>query len=452
MVFLPGAAARKGAAGAGVALAALGGALMFRARRSATGGQGRAPAHGAGGDTITRAPAGSGPVSSAEGSPGARKAAMSPVSAAQVGAAEAQPRGEGANPCVAWAVATAQGRRAYQEDRFGAVLVRRGAGGGAVVTPAPAKAVPSPGRWSFSDGITVIQGAAAGAAADGGAVGDPALLLAVFDGHGGAGASSLAARELPSLVDAAPERALGGATAMLRARTAERAMRSVVGELERRVVAAASPYEGTTAVLAAVVPPDGDGDEWRVVTANVGDSRAVLARGARGVALTVDHKPEDAGEARRIARAGGTVAQGVFGGVRAGPARVFDGSGRRGGLAMSRAIGDNAFKDARYGLALRGLPLVSAEPDVRTAELVGGADALLLLASDGVWDVLSNDAAVETVRAHGPRASPATAAAALVRRALALGSEDNVTVVVARLNRAGAAGGDANTPVARSKL
>ncbi|OAY61169.1 hypothetical protein MANES_01G168600v8 [Manihot esculenta] len=123
---------------------------------------------------------------------------------------------------------------------------------------------------------------------------------------------------------------------------------------------------GSTAVV-AIVTPD------KIIVANCGDSRAVLCRNGKPVPLSSDHKPDRPDEWSRIQAAGGRV---IYWDI----PRVL------GVLAMSRAIGDNYLK-----------PYVSCEPEVtvtdRTAE-----DDCLILASDGLWDVVSNGTACGVAR------------------------------------------------------
>eukprot|EP01043_Picozoa_sp_COSAG02_P073873 COSAG02_NODE_14547_length_1260_cov_3.442237_2_plen_155_part_01 len=96
---------------------------------------------------------------------------------------------------------------------------------------------------------------------------------------------------------------------------------------------------GTTAVVAFV-----RGDQ--LYTANVGDSRAVLAtqtaKGLRPVELTFDQKPEIAAERKRIEAAGGIVEPILdpYNGP-VGPCRVWIRRQAIPGLAMSRSIGDS---------------------------------------------------------------------------------------------------------------
>ncbi|KAL6979139.1 protein-serine,threonine phosphatase [Sarracenia purpurea var. burkii] len=183
---------------------------------------------------------------------------------------------------------------------------------------------------------------------------------------------------------------------------------------------------GSTAVVAVVTP-------YKIIVANCGDSRAVLCRNGKAVPLSSDHKPDRPDELNRIQAAGGRVI-------------YWDGPRIAGVLAMSRAIGDNYLK-----------PFVSCEPEVtvtdRTAE-----DDCLILASDGLWDVVSNATACGVARMCLKGKSPAVEAESssnscaaaggeivdkacseasmlLTKLALARHSTDNISVVVIDLRR-----------------
>ncbi|KAL3351439.1 hypothetical protein AABB24_019834 [Solanum stoloniferum] len=176
---------------------------------------------------------------------------------------------------------------------------------------------------------------------------------------------------------------------------------------------------GSTAVVAVVCSS-------HIIVANCGDSRAVLCRGKEPMALSVDHKPNREDEYKRIEAAGGKVIQ--WNGH-----RVF------GVLAMSRSIGDKYLK-----------PWIIPDPEVtfipRTKD-----DECLILASDGLWDVMTNEEACDMARKRilmwhkkygatlpverGEGIDPASQAAAecLSNRALQKGSKDNITVIVVDL-------------------
>jgi len=151
-------------------------------------------------------------------------------------------------------------------------------------------------------------------------------------------------------------------------------------------------YSGSTALS---VVKQGD----LLVVANVGDSRAVLGTftsdgGAlAAVQLTVDFKPNLPQEKERIRRCNGQVycladEPGVY--------RVWQPSRDSPGLAMSRAFGDYSVKD--HG--------VISAPEV-TQRKIGSRDQFVILATDGVWDVLSNEEAVQIVAATPDRGKAA---------------------------------------------
>jgi len=136
----------------------------------------------------------------------------------------------------------------------------------------------------------------------------------------------------------------------------------------------------------------------QLICANVGDSRALLARRSGAVLLPIplskDHKPDVAEENARIVDFGGRVGpildeegQGV------GPARVWFQTEDMPGLAMSRSLGDSMA--ARLGvIALPGkgyLELISV--------YLSPEDAFVVVASDGVWEFLSNEEVVDIVAA-----------------------------------------------------
>ncbi|XP_013634916.1 PREDICTED: probable protein phosphatase 2C 24 [Brassica oleracea var. oleracea] len=178
---------------------------------------------------------------------------------------------------------------------------------------------------------------------------------------------------------------------------------------------------GSTAVV-SIITPD------KIVVANCGDSRAVLCRNGKPFPLSTDHKPDRPDELDRIEGAGGRVI-------------YWDCPRVLGVLAMSRAIGDNYLK-----------PYVTCEPEVTVTDRTD--DDCLILASDGLWDVVSNETACSVARMclSGGRKRRRTpeqavetisdkacmeASVLLTKLALARHSSDNVSVVVIDLRRKG---------------
>jgi len=248
---------------------------------------------------------------------------------------------------------------------------------------------------------------------------------AVFDGHSGAAAADAAAARLHLLL--ATELATGAGTDISTGAGVASAFDAAFAALDLEILAAARAASSRAGAAAVAALFSGA----RLHTAHAGDARAVLGRSG-GVAsrLTEDHKPGAPRERARVLAAGGRV---EFSGCW----RVITGWSPCGtrppaGLAVSRSLGDLDFKAPS--------PLVSATPDVAATALAPG-DGPLILASDGLWDVVSDqgavDAALECLRGAkadgGGGDSAALAAAALVRAAGAAGSADNVCVVVVDL-------------------
>ena len=104
-----------------------------------------------------------------------------------------------------------------------------------------------------------------------------------------------------------------------------------------------------------------------------------MSIGGEAKPLSYDHKPVNKTENSRIVAAGGFV---EFGRV-------------NGNLALSRALGDFEFKQNQNLPAEQ--QIVTADPDIishtSTAE-----DEFLVIACDGIWDVLKNQEVVDFVR------------------------------------------------------
>jgi len=259
-----------------------------------------------------------------------------------------------------------------------------------------------------------------------------ASFYGVFDGHGprGGAVSARAARRVPPAVAAATRRGASAADA------ADAAF-AAVDEEARAGTAASCGVSGSTATV-VMVETDAAGAARGVAhVAWVGDSRAVLARCCtpdddsplQAIDLTRDHKPTLPGERDRLAAAGARVCPLTdHNGEPMGPARVWLSGAWVPGLAMSRALGD--------GLARR--VGVVATPDTLSIPL-GPSDKFIILASDGVWEFIGSQEAVDIAAGE---ATPAAAARALLAASRARwaaeedGAVDDVTVVIVQLGAA----------------
>ncbi|XP_024373389.1 probable protein phosphatase 2C 11 isoform X2 [Physcomitrium patens] len=136
------------------------------------------------------------------------------------------------------------------------------------------------------------------------------------------------------------------------------------------------PIYGSTAVVALI-----RGN--KLFVANAGDSRCIMSRRGEAVNLSIDHKPNLEHERKRIESAGGFVHGG----------RV------NGSLNLTRAIGDMEFK-GRPDLP-PDKQVVTCCPDVVEVDL-GPGDEFIVLACDGIWDVMSSQAVVDFVKSRLP--------------------------------------------------
>lgn len=147
-----------------------------------------------------------------------------------------------------------------------------------------------------------------------------------------------------------------------------------------------STFSGSTCVSVIFTPS-------KLISANIGDSRAVLGRYEdskwMSYDLTRDHKPTERDEAERILNASGRIQPFVDEetGEFVGPQRVWIKDDDVPGLAMTRSFGDRVA--ATVG--------VHSDPEILEYEL-GERDKFVLIASDGVWEFISSEEVVNIVK------------------------------------------------------
>ena len=130
----------------------------------------------------------------------------------------------------------------------------------------------------------------------------------------------------------------------------------------------------------------------KLITINVGDSRCILGKYNNEKwfpkILTRDHKPNEKDELDRIISSGGKVEplKDPYGNF-VGPARVWKKEGDVPGLAMSRSFGDEVGHEVG----------VIVNPEINEYEFVN-EDKFIILASDGIWEFISNKEAIDIVK------------------------------------------------------
>ncbi|CAN4101056.1 unnamed protein product [Withania somnifera] len=220
----------------------------------------------------------------------------------------------------------------------------------------------------------------------------------IFDGHGGVKAAVFAAENLNKNI----MNELGKTTDD----KIEVAVKN--GYLKTDVEFLNQDVRGGSCCVTALI------QKGNLIVSNAGDCRAVVSRGGLAEALTSDHRPSRKDEKERIEASGGYVdcCHGVW--------RI------QGSLAVSRGIGDQYLKQ-----------WVTAEPETRILELDPELE-FLVLASDGLWDKVSNQEVVDTARPSCTGISaqqPLSACRKLIDLSVSRGSLDDISVMIIQLGQ-----------------
>ena len=275
------------------------------------------------------------------------------------------------------------------------------------------------------------------------------FFAAVFDGHGGHECSAFLRERMhlnlqreiafgadPRLAEGDPRRTRSIHDAMLSA--------YLMTDIHCRKAGITS---GSTAVT-AVINRDTDGRRW-IHVGNVGDSAAIICRQcpmegtcspdnrrAQAVRLSTTHRPCVQSERERVTKAGGFILRQRVVGV----------------LAVTRAMGNHGLKtnagqnqdqERNQEQQLGGHPSgIVARPSCRSLQLEAD-DRFVVLASDGLTDVMCDQLIVETVcdgvhkmraesvkRGRPVKHAASTLSKLLVRKALQRGANDNVTAMI----------------------
>lgn len=172
-------------------------------------------------------------------------------------------------------------------------------------------------------------------------------------------------------------------------------------------VANGEDKSGTTAICVLI-------SNNYIIFSNCGDSRGVLSGdGSKPIVVTQDHKPSNPPELERIQDAGGSVML----------QRV------NGSLAVSRALGDFEYKNVDGKGPTE--QLVSPEPEFYKKKRDHASDEFLVLACDGVWDVMTNEDICSFVSARmSVTDNLEQIANEVIDTCLHKGSRDNMSIII----------------------
>ena len=226
---------------------------------------------------------------------------------------------------------------------------------------------------------------------------DASAFFGVYDGHGGKHISDLCASTIHKTL---ATHVAGIAESDLSADKLVETMKIVYAEVDEGLKTA-MPTSGACVVTALIREIGG---KRVLVVANAGDSRAIISRESGVERLTYDHKPTDESEAARITGSGAFIRDGRVNGM----------------IGITRALGDHCMKQ-----------WIISTPHVQAIELTS-TDDFLVLACDGVWDVVKDEEAIAFLREKGEQ-NASYLAKALAVEALKRGSQDNISVIVVRL-------------------
>mmetsp|Transcript_2037 Transcript_2037/g.7943 ORF Transcript_2037/g.7943 Transcript_2037/m.7943 type:complete len:486 (-) Transcript_2037:89-1546(-) len=238
----------------------------------------------------------------------------------------------------------------------------------------------------------------------GGAAPRDYYFFAVFDGHGGGAASKFVSGRIWNHL----------ASRLAASEPLEQSITEAFFDADEELRTGCDHQNAGSTGAVALLTSGQQAAEWALTVANCGDTRVVLSARNRVVRLSTDHSPAVPSERERIERAGGWVASDRVIGV----------------LAVSRAFGNFEMKELCPPTPTISQVLLRGKPRQRWARF-------LIIACDGLWDVMSDSEAVsfvkrnaEAAHASGSEDPLGVAARTLVEEALDRGTTDNVTVQV----------------------
>jgi serine/threonine protein phosphatase PrpC len=170
-------------------------------------------------------------------------------------------------------------------------------------------------------------------------------------------------------------------------------------------------FSGTTCVMVLQVGE-------KILCANVGDSRAIMVKeNNKIIPLSIDQKPDDPEETKRIVENGGEISQFEEDGEKSGPFRVWKKGEEYPGIAMSRSIGD-------FIATTLGVVPVPKFLD----EKIDSDTKFIVVASDGVWEFLDNQKVAEIVMPFYKKNDPDGACKALIKESTDWWNQEDVVV------------------------
>jgi protein phosphatase PTC1 len=230
-------------------------------------------------------------------------------------------------------------------------------------------------------------------------------LFMIFDGHGGGEIAKYLNKRLPDIIS---KNLIPSNNSDEYNYDIENALINSFNKIDEEIkMMSDSEYMGSTAVIVLISKEKNQisplNTKRVIYCANIGDSRSVLVTNYGVKRISYDHKASDPSEVDRINKSGGIIFNG----------RVF------GQLIITRAFGDNSLK--RHGVIVT--PYISKN-------FVTEKDKYIVLASDGVWDVIDDD---ELINFSQNISNSDDFAKLIIKTSLLRGSQDNLSCIVLKL-------------------
>lgn len=214
-------------------------------------------------------------------------------------------------------------------------------------------------------------------------------LFCLFDGHGGDNCVNFSVDRFPDIFG----RALKEFSINV-----ECSIKKAFNRLDKETKDHQCLFDGTTLTCVYL-------SHKILYCANVGDSSCIIVTNDSVRKVSYDHKCTDENEIKRIILLGGKIVDDRIDGI----------------ITITRSIGDHELKG-------KGL---TCEPHIYK-QTIGETDKYIILASDGVWDVVKPDDILNTCKEY--KTSEAIVEE-IVNEAVKNGTTDNVSCIVVSINK-----------------
>lgn len=223
----------------------------------------------------------------------------------------------------------------------------------------------------------------------------PINLFGIYDGHGGSEVSKYLSENIPSYY----------CYPHLQTPFDKNYHINTFEEIQKKLLEKKIGYSmGSTCLLNIMYKYK---DEYHMNIVNIGDSRlTIVYKNGSSKQITIDHKPDDEIENRRIEKMGGEIyldSEGVY---------------RIGDLSLSRAFGDGD-----------NAPYISQKPDVFYKKICADTK-YIVMGCDGLWDVVKNEELYQLLDGFKQNGYSENLASCLATECLKRDCTDNISIII----------------------